>query len=533
MTLLIALHRHRALARRIAALTACTIFGGGAVASAQSLGSPVPVFVPGDLLVSRNVYSFNPIFGAYPFVWNNVFVDPAFGITSRIILDQVRPNGALVGSLEVPNSSQPGITPTSEQMVGSFSSKSELALNLSTDGAYVTFMGYLAPVDALDVSNSNTPGVVDPTNPDAQAFYRVVARVDSHGLFHFTTTNAFSGDNGRAAIIGTANGTRFIYTAGNAGNGGNPQPDGILVAGGAQIMTPQVRETDAENLALPTPVGSFNITELGAAHDKIGKDNNFRGVTIFDDVVYFTKGSGSNGVNTVYFIDTTGEACPHGVGLPQPGTTLPASGLDYDAGALQTLGLTPNNMCILKGFPATLNSALKKKTTAYPFALWFANATTLYVADEGDGAIADVGATPAGLQKWVFDAVASKWTLVYTLQTGLGLGATYAFPGSDAYPTGNNPATGLPWAPITAGLRNITGRVSNTGVATIWGITATVSGNGDTGADPNKLVAINDIVANTNPAVAVLESFVTLRTAAYGEVLRGVSFTPGTMPPRP
>ena len=71
-------------------------------------------------------------------------------------------------------------------MVGSFSSKSEVALNLSTDGQYVTFMGYLAPIDALDVSNSNTPGVIDPTNPVNEANFRVVAQVDGHGKFGFT-----------------------------------------------------------------------------------------------------------------------------------------------------------------------------------------------------------------------------------------------------------------------------------------------------------------------------------------------------------
>jgi hypothetical protein len=60
-------------------------------------------------------------------------------------------------------------------MVGSFSSKSEVALNRSTDGRFVTFMGYLSPIDALDVSNSNTPGVVDPTNPVNEADFRVVA----------------------------------------------------------------------------------------------------------------------------------------------------------------------------------------------------------------------------------------------------------------------------------------------------------------------------------------------------------------------
>ena len=102
--------------------------------------------------------------GTYPYVWNNDLVDGSFGITAKIVLDQLTPSGALVNSLEVPNSSQNGVSPTKDQMVTSFSSKSEVALNLSTDGQFVTFMGYLSPIDALDVSNSNTPAVVDPTN---------------------------------------------------------------------------------------------------------------------------------------------------------------------------------------------------------------------------------------------------------------------------------------------------------------------------------------------------------------------------------
>jgi hypothetical protein len=61
---------------------------------------------------------------------------------------------------------------------------------------------------------------------------------------------------------------------------------------------------------------------------------------------------------------------------------------------------------------------------------------------------------------------------------------------------------------------------------TIWAITSTVSGGGDQGADPNKLVAITDPISATSPAS--WEHFVTLRTARFGQVLRGVSFTPGT-----
>jgi hypothetical protein len=61
---------------------------------------------------------------------------------------------------------------------------------------------------------------------------------------------------------------------------------------------------------------------------------------------------------------------------------------------------------------------------------------------------------------------------------------------------------------------------------TIYAIASTVSGGGDQGADPNKLVAITDNLAAT--ALPAAESFRTVRAAGYGEVLRGVSFTPGT-----
>ena len=138
------------------------------------------------------------------------------------------------------------------------------------------------------------------------------------------------------------------------------------------------------------PVGSFNITQLCDKADKIGKDTNFRGLTTFNNVLYTTKGSGGNGINTVYFIDTTGKACPTGanpcvpggVGLPESSATLPTAGIPYDPSLLQTDGVVPYNMCILNGF----NQVLAKTTTdVFPFGVWFANANTLYVADEGNG----------------------------------------------------------------------------------------------------------------------------------------------------
>ena len=107
---------------------------------------------------------------------------------------------------------------------------------------------------------------------------------------------------------------------------------------------------------------------------------------------------------------------------------------------------------------------------------------------------------------------------MYTLQTGLNLGIPY---GVANYPANLNPAAD--------GLRNITGQVNSDGTVSIWGITSTVSASGDQGADPNQLLMVTDSLSNTDSSVAAGEQFTLLRTAGYGEVLRGVSFTPGTI----
>jgi hypothetical protein len=556
--------RRLAAATLLAAVSIVTL-AGVPTARADDDGGffQFPVFLPFNLAVTRSVYvdtgsivagttvlppNCSPsncppppvtavTSSAYPYVFNNDTVDGNFGITSKIFLDQMTPFGWVFSSLEVPNSSQHGVGPNSDQMVTSFSSKSELAVNLSTDGRALTFMGYFAAIGAIDVSNSNTPGEIDPTVQPGNAYYRSVAVVDQFGKFHFTKTNAYTGDNGRAAILNDA--ANIAYMAGNAGNGSlNPQPVGVIISTGAQMLMPTTEPESAQTPGTPTAVGSFNLAQLGDKIDKIGKDTNFRGLTIFNNVLYYTKGSGGNGVNTVYFVDTTGTVCTdaNGVGLPAPHASLPTSPLAYNTNptVIQTDGMQPYNMCILKGLPTVL---AKKSSASFPFGIWFANDTTLYVADEGSGntgmTVADFYSpgTPAqnptaGLQKWIFNASAGEWQFAYTLTNGLDLGVPYNVPG---YPTGNNSGPGgsnLPWAPATDGLRNITGLTLGD-TATIYATTSTISGSGDQGADPNKLVVITDqLSAATLPTE---ERFLTLRTAGFGEVLRGVAWTPGTV----
>ena len=414
--------------------------------------------------------------GAYPStstsnnVWNNDSVDGSFGITAPIFLDQLTPAGSLVSTLPVPTN----------MVVTSFSSKSEVALNLSTDGSVLTFMGYVAPPNTVDVSNSNTPEVYDPTNPSGGSYFRAVAQVGANGAIQVTPTNAYNGNNGRAAIL--ANGQ--YYMVGNANNG-TATPANVVASAGVQISTPGQAQT-----TMPQEVGNFSITQVTNpatgqpyAADKLGKDNNFRGLTIFNNTLYVSKGSGGNGIDTVYQVGAAG--------------TLPT---------LATAAAAP--ITVLPGFPTT-SAKTAGPTSDYPFGLWFANATTLYVADEGDGVVADAaGSKTAGLQKW--SLVSGTWQLDYVLQNGLNLGTQYSIPN---YPTAINPATD--------GLRNITGTVNN-GTVTIYAVTSTVSANGDQGADPNMLVSITDTLANTSAASASNEKFTILRTANAGEVYRGI-----------
>ena len=569
---------------RVALIAAAVALGpvllsAGAQAAGASAGGKHPAFASGDLLVTTAVWTTTPVItagttqlppncatantnfvscgtavapGTYPLVFNNSQPDGNFGVTQPYVLDEINPtNGRLVKAVTVPDAPAMG-----DYLSASFSSKSEGALNPSTDGAWDTFMGYVAPPGSIDASNTNTPGEIDPTIADsANPTYRAVAQVNAAGQLAFTETNAFSGDNGRAAVLDPEDGPNgTIFAVGNAGNGANPEPAAVINSAGSQIITPASGPESAQTPGAATPYGNFNITELGNKADKSGKDNNYRGIAIYNGVVYVTKGSGSNGVDTVYFVDPNNSATASGgVGVPTGSATFPnaanwiAPAFSTDSPPLglteKNPGLTPTNTDILKGFPTALAKDADD-TSDYPFGLWFANPTTLYVADEGAGDNAfdapsntynaAAASTTAGLQKWTFNPTTGEWQLDYVLQRGLELGTPYkVIPDAhgDKYPTGLNSTdggTGLPWDPATDGLRNLTGRVNRDGTVSLWAATSTVSGSGDQGADPNKLVQITDKLGATSTGQVSHEKFHTVVQPTYGQVVRGVSFTPGT-----
>jgi hypothetical protein len=216
-----------------------TVSGGIALAAGLTTGAVQASdssfsFIPGALVVSSSTYAGTAATvtvcqtlpgggtaianGTYPNVVENATVDGSFGVTSPLILrEYVLPgnnrSAVLVKTLNVTDRTG---------TVTSFSSKSELALNLSTTRSALTFMGYKAPINTLDVSNSNPPSHVDPTNPVAASYQRAIVEIDADRSLHVTPVNTYSGNNGRAASLNDSYGQHIYYTAGNAGNGSYP-----------------------------------------------------------------------------------------------------------------------------------------------------------------------------------------------------------------------------------------------------------------------------------------------------------------------
>lgn len=451
----------------------------GAVA-ALKVGSTLP----GTATATTKAVSGNN----YVTVWSNESVDPAFGITSPIQLTDIDPfRGHVLHTTEIPE----------DAVVTSFSSKSELALHLADDrdGRHLVFAGYAgAGVGAIDASNSDAVPGQDPTNPvtfafgPKYAFARTVVSMDEDGNLAYTPTINYGGNNGRAALLGS-NG--LYYMVGNANNGN------AATFGPSNGTNPDVTETTGLEAVLPLnartpfvkipPAASAEVDPLmqlvfNGKADKPGKDDNFRGVTEHRGALYFTKGSGSNGVDTVYTV-----------------TSLPS-----------LKGASSAAIFAVPGFPTDSAKATGGNFT--PFAVFFANDTTMYVTDEGSGNATDT-ASHAGLQKW--SLVKGVWQLDYVLTQGLiGVVDSKLNGSAGPYP-----------AVTTVGLRNLTGAVDRDGTVTLWATTATSSASVDAGADPNRVVRITDYLpAKTLTGPVARESFQTIAGPTYGTVYRGVAY---------
>ncbi len=432
------------------------------------------------LVVSRVAYGDTIIVGTSgPETFPLVFNDPnVSGIQGTIILDVfgTEAPGPRHATLALPSS---GATP----ITTSFCSKSEGAVLRSADGRFLTYMGYNAAAGLTGVSNSYEAAPYDLQPPTSPNYNRAVARIAADGsVLVQPEANAFSGDNPRGAI--SVDGKQ-VYMAGNSDSpvyaavppSTSPTGPGTTIGARYGVF--------GSNSSFQ--LGFYTATDAGKK-DKAVKDNNWRGLGIFNGNLYVSKGSGGNGDDGVF----------------QVGTGLPT-----------TAGQT---ITALFEVPAT--DPVTGDTSIYtPFGIWFADANTLYVADEGNPpATAPTGNTfppdpYAGIEKW--SLVGGHWVLDYTIQDGLDLGVgkmVGAFP----VPT------------FTYGVRHLTGVRNEDGTVTLYAITAQFSAISGGEPDPTRLVKVSDRVDGLLlPAVQhELDHFVTLHESAYGEVYRGVAIAP-------
>ena len=443
---------------------------------ADPTNSVVQGIVNGDLAAGNSGNTFADLF-------NNPNIPGVQGTEtlSEFSTANVESNAAVANLQNTINLPAPATADTGTGLTGSFSSKSEGALMTSTNGQYLTMIGYQAPAGAIGVSNSYTPGAVPnpfPSNATTDVLYnRAIEEIGSNGSYvtGAVLNDAYSGDNARAAI--SVNGQQF-YTVGNA-DGGYPNTVESL---GARYST----------------LGATTSTLLGAYNPTPDKYDNFRAEQIFNNTLYVAKGSGGKGIDGIFQVGTSG--------------TLPTT--------------SGNAITALPGLTFTA-----KTSNFHPFGFFFANANTLYVADEGaptapttNGPGTITNSTEAGLQKWSFNSSTQQWMLDYVMTNGLDLNTLK--PVSGYTYTDAAGKTETVYSAVT-GLRNMTGVVNADGTVTIYAITGNTSIISGGEPDPTSLVSITDpLSAMTLSASSQYDTFSTLATSSVGDVFRGVAMAP-------
>jgi hypothetical protein len=418
------------------------------------------VFTPGDIVVSVEG---NGVEGAP--VGTSTFGDNQ---AAPLTLMEFTAAGAFVGSEVLPQSNS-GVAQT---ISGEYGSSSEGSLELSGNGQYLTIMGYGVNAAAFN-SNPQNFGPAGNTalgqSSSAEA-PRVVALINASGGVNSTTalTNVFNGNNPRSVF--TENGTSF-YVSGQGTSGDN--------TGGVFFAT----------------LGSHTATSITGADAGSGASQDTRFVTVVNGQLVVSVDS-KDGSNNRDFIGTLGSA-----------GALPTTVANGGNGPTMLAGFGNNGgtgrITITKGTTNGVN-AKNDVVNLSPENYFFANSTTLYVADSGDPKNTSEqnvsGGSPlgdGGLQKW--SLVGGTWELDYTLSAGLDL-----VPNTDSHGT--------------TGLIGLTGEVVGNEVH----LFATNFTLGD--LDQTFLYGITDqLTAMTEPTN---ESFTELAAAPADSNFKGVAFAP-------
>jgi hypothetical protein len=409
-------------------------------------------------------------------------------------LFQFTTTGTYVNSLVLPQTSSGANLAVS----GEYGSSSEGTLQLSGNGQYLTIMGY--GINANTFNAAYAPGVTTnqygaaPSGALAQSgsltgqsytpVARVAALIDSNGNVNSSTAvyNFANTNNPRSAYAVTGTNGTNIYISGQGASG------------------------DATGGVFVTRIGTTNNspTSITGADAGSGASQDTRVVQVYNGQLYVSADSKSGATNRSY-LGTLGTGTPTTtIGAP---TQLPSSN---NASPTPVAVTSTGKLTLTAGETNGINSA-GQQINLSPESYFFANSTTLYVADSGDGKQTSATSTlgDGGLQKW--SLVGGTWELDYTLAAGLGLVENTASNSADT--------------DGTTGLLGLAGMVVG-GQVELFATNYTLSD-----LDQTYLYGITDTLsATTLPAG---EMFTELAAAPADSNFKGVAFAPTDVTPEP
>ncbi|HEY4357180.1 MAG TPA: hypothetical protein VGN16_15630 [Acidobacteriaceae bacterium] len=462
--------------------------------SAHANAQSSPFFVPGNLVVvvegcGVQGASCTVTGGTGTGVGNSSVGGYGDNQAAPLTLFQFKPTGtssaSYVNALVLPQTASGGNLP----LAGEYGSSSEASVQLSGAGQYLTLMGYginAATFNAAPATYGAAPSLAlaqsgSLTGQSYTPIARVVVMVDPNGNVNASTPiyNVFNNNNPRS-----------IYTA-----------DGLNA-----YISGQGNSPDATGGVFYTPLGALNntptpITGLDTNSNTSNEDT--RNVQIYNGTLYVSvdsrEGSGSNRS----FVGTLGN--PPAVSLFNKGNG--PTQLNTSNNASKPTAVTSTGKLVLTASETNGLNAAGQTINLSPSEYFFANASTLYVADTGNGKQTSASTTlgDGGLQKWVNTKAdgTGTWQLVYTLAAGLNLVAN-----PTAVPANTTGATGL---------YSVAGQVNGTTV-NLYVVNYNISD-----LDTTYLYGITDTLADTTPPGT---TFTQLAVAPSDSNFKGVSFAP-------
>jgi len=348
-------------------------------------------------------------------------------------------------------------------IVGEYGSSSEGTILVSGDGRFLTFGGYDGN---LAENGAPSGGYGGGNTAEAQSTCANVPRISA--LLNIAT-----------GALDSSTVSNDIYNTNN--------PRGVYTQNGSAVyLSGQgAGKTDEGGLYLD-PVGN-NTTAGGSAPTGIFNVVSTRTVSAWN--IDAANGVASTTPNLYYAADQNSSSKGTLTGLFEY-TGLPTASEGSSTGTR----ITPAS--------GTVNGT---SVNFSPEGYFFANPTTLYIADTGDPKAGGTGA--GGIQKWGFNG--TSWVLLYEFANPSG------FVAASSATSASHGETGM---------EAIAGQVVN-GVASLYAVSYTA---GD--ADPNGLYGVTDTVSFTTAAQASGEAVVQLAASATDMNFKGVAITPAAAP---